>query len=321
MDASAPRGIGLSNTRGTPAPSVRRGLDFRSEERRRRRDGVVCRSHGVNRRELGATASRSASSSSTTSRWRAISSALSWPSTRDVRVVGEAAGVDAAALVARTRPDIMFLDIQMPEVDGFRLLELVGADAVPAIVFVTAYDRYALRAFEVHALDYLLKPVEERRFAVALEHAKKRARAHRAGEVDATARRAPRRARAHRALAFSCRSRGKVDRRRRRAHRLDRSGRLLRLAARLLGGRSGIAPAARDDGRSRTTARPATSSCACTVRRSSTSTGCARFIRSFAATARSFLRDGARVKLSRSRRKNFEEKFVEPGRTSRPKRK
>ena len=102
-----------------------------------------------------------------------------------VTVVGEATGVDAAALIARTRPDIMFLDIQMPEVDGFRLLELVGAEAVPAIVFVTAYDRYALRAFEVHALDYLLKPVDERRFATALEHAKKRARGHQGGEVDA----------------------------------------------------------------------------------------------------------------------------------------
>jgi two-component system, LytTR family, response regulator len=103
----------------------------------------------------------------------------------DVRVVGEAAGIDAAALIARTRPDIMFLDIQMPEVDGFRLLELVGADAVSAIVFVTAYDRYALKAFEVHALDYLLKPVEERRFTIALEHARKRVRGRRDGEVDA----------------------------------------------------------------------------------------------------------------------------------------
>jgi two-component system, LytTR family, response regulator len=103
----------------------------------------------------------------------------------DVTVVGEAAGVEAAALIARTRPDIMFLDIQMPEVDGFQLLEMVGAEAVPAVVFVTAYDRYALRAFEVHALDYLLKPVDERRFATALEHAKKNARGRRDGEVDA----------------------------------------------------------------------------------------------------------------------------------------
>jgi two-component system LytT family response regulator len=95
---------------------------------------------------------------------------------RDVRVVGEASGADAAALIARTHPDLMFLDIQMPEVDGFALLDQIGPEAVPAIVFVTAYDRYALRAFEVHALDYLLKPFDDRRFAEALEHAKKRAR-------------------------------------------------------------------------------------------------------------------------------------------------
>src|SRR5213075_915461 len=96
---------------------------------------------------------------------------------REVRVVGEASGADAAALIARTHPDLMFLDIQMPEVDGFALLDQIGPDAVPAIVFVTAYDRYALRAFEVHALDYLLKPFDDRRFAAALAHAKERARA------------------------------------------------------------------------------------------------------------------------------------------------
>jgi two-component system, LytTR family, response regulator len=103
----------------------------------------------------------------------------------DVRVVGEATGIDAAALIARTRPDIMFLDIQMPEVDGFALLDQVGAEAVPVIVFVTAYDRYALRAFEVHALDYLLKPFDDRRFAQALDRARQRALSSRRGEVDA----------------------------------------------------------------------------------------------------------------------------------------
>lgn len=94
----------------------------------------------------------------------------------EVRVVGEGTGKDGAALIARTRPDIMFLDIQMPEVDGFQLLDQVGADAVPAVIFVTAYDRYALRAFEVHALDYLLKPFDDARFRDALAQAKKRAR-------------------------------------------------------------------------------------------------------------------------------------------------
>jgi two-component system LytT family response regulator len=103
----------------------------------------------------------------------------------EVRIVGEGTGTDAAALIARTRPDLMFLDIQMPEVDGFALLDQVGADAVPAIIFVTAYDRYALRAFEVHALDYILKPFDDSRFAQALGHAKERARGRRHGEIDA----------------------------------------------------------------------------------------------------------------------------------------
>jgi two-component system LytT family response regulator len=102
----------------------------------------------------------------------------------EVRVVGEGTGSDGAALIARTRPDLLFLDIQMPEVDGFALLDQVGADAVPAIIFVTAYDRYAVRAFEVHALDYLLKPFDDCRFAAALARAKERARAGR-GDVDA----------------------------------------------------------------------------------------------------------------------------------------
>lgn len=95
---------------------------------------------------------------------------------REVRVVCEASGAEAAALIARTHPDLMFLDIQMPEVDGFALLDQIGPDTVPAIVFVTAFDRYALRAFEVHALDYLLKPFDDRRFTDALARAKERAR-------------------------------------------------------------------------------------------------------------------------------------------------
>ncbi|MEA2238985.1 MAG: two-component system, LytTR family, response regulator LytT [Thermoanaerobaculia bacterium] len=102
----------------------------------------------------------------------------------EVRVVGEGTGADGAALIARTRPDLMFLDIQMPEVDGFALLEQVGAATVPAVIFVTAYDRYALKAFEVHALDYLLKPFDDRRFASALAHAKERARGRLRGEAD-----------------------------------------------------------------------------------------------------------------------------------------
>ena len=102
----------------------------------------------------------------------------------DVRVIGEGTGSAAAALVARTRPDILFLDIQMPEVDGFGVIQQVGADTVPAVIFVTAYDQYAVRAFEVHALDYLLKPFDDQRFAAALGRAKERVGARRRGEVD-----------------------------------------------------------------------------------------------------------------------------------------
>jgi two-component system LytT family response regulator len=97
-------------------------------------------------------------------------------SDRELTVAAECSGVDAAAVIERERPDILFLDIQMPEVDGFDVLARIGADAVPAIVFVTAYDEYALRAFEVHALDYLLKPFDDRRFFAALSRAKEQVR-------------------------------------------------------------------------------------------------------------------------------------------------
>ena len=103
----------------------------------------------------------------------------------DVLVVGEGSGVDGAALIARLRPDILLLDIQMPEVDGFALLEMVGADAVPVVIFTTAYDRYALRAFEVHALDYLLKPFTDARFASAMQRAKQQLAERRQGLADA----------------------------------------------------------------------------------------------------------------------------------------
>jgi len=95
----------------------------------------------------------------------------------DVEIVGECSGVDAAAAVARTRPHIMFLDVQMPEIDGFDLLGRIGEQAVPAVVFVTAYDEFAVRAFEVQALDYLLKPFDDARFLRTLARAKERAAA------------------------------------------------------------------------------------------------------------------------------------------------
>lgn len=104
----------------------------------------------------------------------------------EVEVVGECAGAEAVAMIARHRPDILFLDVQMPEMDGFALLDLVGPEAVPAVVFATAFDRYALRAFEAHALDYLLKPFTDARFEAALARAKTRVARHRqAGLADA----------------------------------------------------------------------------------------------------------------------------------------
>jgi two-component system LytT family response regulator len=98
-------------------------------------------------------------------------------SDRELTIAGECSGIDAAEVITRERPDILFLDIQMPEVDGFDVIERVGADTVPAVVFITAHDDYALRAFEVHALDYLLKPFDDRRFFTALSRAKERVRA------------------------------------------------------------------------------------------------------------------------------------------------
>ena len=97
----------------------------------------------------------------------------------EVVIVGESSGVDGAALVERTKPDLLFLDVQMPEVDGFDLLEQVGVDQAPVVVFVTAYSEHALRAFDVHAIDYLLKPITDERFARALARGKELARLRR----------------------------------------------------------------------------------------------------------------------------------------------
>ena len=86
----------------------------------------------------------------------------------DIEILGECAnGFEAVKLVSERKPDLLFLDIQMPKLDGFEVLELIGPDI--AVIFVTAYDEHALRAFEVHAVDYLLKPVGAERFEAALE--------------------------------------------------------------------------------------------------------------------------------------------------------
>jgi two-component system LytT family response regulator len=81
-------------------------------------------------------------------------------------------GFEAVKAIKSLSPDLIFLDIQMPEIDGFDVLERVGAERIHAIIFVTAFDQYALKAFEVHALDYLLKPFDDARFTSALALAK-----------------------------------------------------------------------------------------------------------------------------------------------------
>lgn len=87
-------------------------------------------------------------------------------------VILEAAdGAAAAELIARHAPELVFLDVQMPLVDGFEVIDHIGLEAMPPVVFVTAYDEYAVRAFDVHAVDYLLKPFTEQRFISTLERA------------------------------------------------------------------------------------------------------------------------------------------------------
>src|SRR5918998_6852896 len=81
-------------------------------------------------------------------------------------------GREAVKAIDTLSPDLIFLDIQMPEMDGFDVLEHVGPEHIQAIIFVTAFDQYALKAFDVHALDYLLKPFDDERFAHALKRAK-----------------------------------------------------------------------------------------------------------------------------------------------------
>jgi two-component system, LytTR family, response regulator len=100
----------------------------------------------------------------------------------DIATVDEcSSGVEAIAEIRTSRPDLVFLDVQMPECDGFDVLELLGSDQPPVIVFVTAHDDYALRAFEAGALDYLLKPFTDARFQRALGRAKQRLAHYREG--------------------------------------------------------------------------------------------------------------------------------------------
>jgi two-component system, LytTR family, response regulator len=102
----------------------------------------------------------------------------------DVEVVGECSdGSQAVSAIQEHTPDLVFLDVQMPGCDGFEVIRNIGADRMPTVIFVTAYDDYALQAFEVHAFDYLLKPFGKDRFQETMRHAREAFERQRAGEL------------------------------------------------------------------------------------------------------------------------------------------
>jgi two-component system LytT family response regulator len=139
----------------------------------------------------------------------------------DIEIIGECRnGREAVAAILRDAPELVFLDIQMPRMDGFAVIEAVGAQRMPQVIFVTAYDEHALRAFEVHALDYLLKPIDGSRFAEALARARDRIRGKNLDDE-----RAERRKRLSRTPVHQIRRTYSVAGRRR--NRLDRSRRQL----------------------------------------------------------------------------------------------
>jgi two-component system LytT family response regulator len=91
----------------------------------------------------------------------------------DVEVVNEVgSGTDAVAAIREQRPDLVFLDVQMPDMDGFGVVSALGAESMPAVVFVTAYNEYAVKAFDVNAVDYILKPFDPERFRAAFQRAR-----------------------------------------------------------------------------------------------------------------------------------------------------
>lgn len=103
----------------------------------------------------------------------------------EIEIAGECAnGAQAIADIQKLRPDLVFLDVQMPEPDGFGVLRALAQEQMPVIIFVTAHDQYALQAFEAHALDYLLKPFDRERFQQALQRAKTYLRGQANGGLD-----------------------------------------------------------------------------------------------------------------------------------------
>ena len=102
----------------------------------------------------------------------------------DVDVIAEAAdGLEAVDAIREHRPDLVFLDVHMPNLDGFEVIEQIGTDHMPLVIFVTAYDQHALRAFEVQALDYLLKPFDAERFHGTLERARRQIESLESGDL------------------------------------------------------------------------------------------------------------------------------------------
>jgi two-component system, LytTR family, response regulator len=92
----------------------------------------------------------------------------------EIKIVGECAnGRQAVEAIRNLKPDLVFLDVQMPKINGFDVVEIIGAENMPVVIFVTAYDKYAIPAFEINAVDYLLKPFDEERFEKAVDRAKR----------------------------------------------------------------------------------------------------------------------------------------------------
>jgi two-component system LytT family response regulator len=103
----------------------------------------------------------------------------------DIEIVGECGnGVEAVAAIARLDPDLVLLDIHMPELDGLEVVRTVGLDRMPVVVFITAHEQYASRAFDVRAIDYVLKPVDDQRFAEVLRRAKEQVLARAQARLD-----------------------------------------------------------------------------------------------------------------------------------------
>jgi two-component system LytT family response regulator len=97
----------------------------------------------------------------------------------DVEIAGEAdSGLKAVSEIERLRPDVVLLDVQMPELDGFGVIDAIGVDRMPVTIFLTAYDTHAVRAFDANALDYLLKPIDDERFRLAMTRARTRLAEH-----------------------------------------------------------------------------------------------------------------------------------------------